>query len=116
MRHIGRRRPDIIIQAGIAGCFPLSGQDAIKPGEVLVVREEILADLGVWEAGRFRTLFDLNLKDASEFPFSNGLLMNPYVKLLAIPALRQVRGITVNEITNLARSHRMVPTIYASRC
>lgn len=94
MRHIGRRRPDIIIQAGIAGCF--SGK---RPGEVMVIREEILADLGVWEENRFKTLFDLNLKDKDEFPFSNGLLINPYEKLLALPALEQVRSITVNEIT-----------------
>src|SRR5580692_4370381 len=42
MRQIDRDRPDLIIQAGIAGCF--SGR---PPGEVLVIRDETLADLGV---------------------------------------------------------------------
>jgi futalosine hydrolase len=109
MRHIGRRRPDIIIQAGISGRFPdkVRGRvrpadevsEAKPPGEVMVVREEILADLGVWEGNRFNTIFDLNLKGRNELPFSNGLLINPYEKLLGLPALEQVRGITVNEIT-----------------
>jgi futalosine hydrolase len=94
MRHIGRRKPDLIIQAGIAGSFSNR-----RPDEVMVVREEILADLGVWEEGRFKTLFDLNLKSKDEFPFSNGLLINPYERLLALSGLEQVRGITVNEIT-----------------
>src|ERR1700742_4940841 len=49
MRQIDSDRPDLIIQAGIAGCF--TGK---APGEVLVVKEEILADLGVWEDQQFK--------------------------------------------------------------
>src|ERR1700736_81497 len=37
MRQIGMDRPDLIIQAGIAGCF--TGR---KPGEVVAIREETL--------------------------------------------------------------------------
>ncbi len=94
MRGIAGRRPDLVIQAGIAGCFTDK-----KPGELVVVKEEFLADLGVWEGGGFRTLFDLGLADGDQGPFSNGLLVNPYQKLLALTALDPVRSITVNEIT-----------------
>src|ERR1700761_6913624 len=44
IRQIDRHRPDVITQAGIAGCFTRRSS-----GEVVVVREETLADQGVWE-------------------------------------------------------------------
>jgi len=94
MRHIVRRKPDLIIQAGIAGCFT----DRV-PGEVVVVEGEVLGDLGVWEEQAFKSLFDLGLSGNNAFPFSNGLLMNPYEKLMGLPSLEKVRGITVNEIS-----------------
>jgi len=101
MRHIGRKKPDLIIQAGIAGSF-LPG----RSGDVLVIKEESLADLGVWEKGHFKTIFDLKLKDKDDFPFSNALLINPYNKLLSLTGLEQVRAVTVNEITtDIPRIH-----------
>src|SRR5256885_1907010 len=48
MRQIGRKKPDMIIQAGIAGCFTQKAA-----GEVVAIKEESLADLGVWEDRRF---------------------------------------------------------------
>src|ERR1700754_1952718 len=94
MRQIDSNRPDLIIQAGIAGCF--TGR---KAGDVVVVREETLADLGVWEDQRFKTLFDLQLADSDASPFSGGKLVNPYRQLLSLTSLDQVSAITVNEIT-----------------
>jgi futalosine hydrolase len=94
MRQIGRRRPDMIIQAGIAGCFTRRA-----PGEVLAIKEESLADIGVWEDGRFKTLFDLNLAGQDTPPFSKGMLINPYEKLLSLSGLEPVRAVTVNEIS-----------------
>jgi futalosine hydrolase len=94
MRQIDRSRPDLIIQAGIAGCF--TGRTA---GDVVVVREETLADLGVWEDQRFKTLFDLRLADSEAPPYSNGKLVNPYQQLLSLTSLDPVSAITVNEIT-----------------
>lgn len=94
MRHTGSNTPDLILQAGIAGCFTHR-----RHGETMVIHEEILADLGVWEEPGFKTLFDLGLAGRDEPPFSDGLLVNPHKKLLALSALDQARGITVNEIT-----------------
>jgi len=59
MRQIDRARPDLIVQAGIAGCFSQR-----QPGEVFVISEEVPADLGVWEEGHFKSLFDLKLAGA----------------------------------------------------
>jgi futalosine hydrolase len=94
MRQIGRRKPDLIIQAGIAGCF--TGR---IPGEVVAIQEESLADMGVWEDGLFKTLFDLNLAGQDTPPYSGGMLINPYKKLLSLSALEPVRAVTVNEIS-----------------
>lgn len=93
-RQIGRSRPAVVIQAGIAGCLTDK-----KPGEVLVVSEEVLADLGVWEDQRFKSLFEMKLADPDNFPFSGGRLVNPNTSLLALAGLEPVRGMTVNEIT-----------------
>jgi len=100
-RQIDRRRPDLIIQAGIAGCLT-----DILPGEVLAVAEDHPADLGVWEGGRFSTVFDLGLADADTPPFSKGRLVNPYRHLLGLTSLTTVGAITVNEITTSAERIR----------
>src|SRR5579859_1902869 len=97
-RQIDRGRPGLVLQAGIAGCF--TGR---KYGEVFVVREELLADLGVWEKGRFKTLFDMRLAEPDHFPFAGGALVNPYGELLTLTGLEPVRGMTVNEITTDAK-------------
>ena len=94
MRQFDHHRPDLIIQAGIAGCF--TGRPA---GEVLVIKEEVLADLGVWENNRFNNLFDLKLAGPDIPPFSAGRLPNPYRKLINLTSLEPVRSATVNEIT-----------------
>ncbi|GGB22646.1 futalosine hydrolase [Puia dinghuensis] len=93
-RQIDSARPDLVIQAGIAGC--LAGK---QPGEVFVVGDEVLADLGVWEDETFKSLFEMGLADKDAFPFVDGKLVNPHKALLALTALPVVRAITVNEIT-----------------
>ena len=94
MRQIGRRRPDMIIQAGIAGCFTPG-----RIGDVLAIKEEVLGDVGVMEGQQFRTIFDLGLTGHNEPPFSNALLVNPHKELLDLSGLPAVRGITINEIS-----------------
>jgi len=94
MRQIGSNRPQLIIQAGIAGCF--TGR---KPGDVVAIQKDTLADLGVWEDQTFRTLFDLRLAEPDAPPFTNGHLVNPHRQLLELSGLDLVPSITVNEIT-----------------
>jgi futalosine hydrolase len=94
MRQIGRSRPDLIIQAGIAGSLRIG-----YTGKVVAVREDEPADLGVWEDGRFQSIFDMNLANGNTFPFTGGRLVNPHRELMALTALESVGGLTVNEIT-----------------
>ena len=98
MRQIGSNRPDLIIQAGIAGSL----RDR-PPGEVLLVGEDQPADIGVWEEDRFKSIFDMQLADANIAPYTNGLLVNPYRRLMTLTGLEIVAGLTVNEITTSAQ-------------
>ena len=91
---IYNHRPDLIIQAGIAGCFR-----EYEPGKTLAISEDNFGDLGVWENNRFNTIFDLKLSDGNQPPYTNGSLANPNQNLLQLSGLEQVNAITVNEIT-----------------
>ena len=92
--NIGTHRPDIILQAGIAGCFT-----SLATGTVVAVEAEILGDLGVWEENRFKTVFDMQLADPESAPFSGGRLVNPYNDLFSLSSLESVTACTVNEIS-----------------
>lgn len=88
------RRPDIILQAGIGGCFDKN----IALGSVVVVKQEAIGDQVVIEAGKMKTLFDLGFIRKDQFPFSKGWLINKSEVLKKIK-LKKVKGITINEIT-----------------
>jgi len=89
------QHPDLIIQTGIAGTF----NNHFSLGKVVVVKEEIAADTGVEENGRFKDLFDLNLQNENAFPFFNKKLVNTNLEKLNYLNLDEVRAITINEIT-----------------
>lgn len=94
-RQLQLKRPDIVIQAGIAGCF----DKQFTPGVVVAVKQDTIADLGVFESKKWKTLFDLGLLPANQFPFTNGWLVNPHTELFKTIRLKKVTGITVNQVT-----------------
>ncbi len=86
-------RPDLIIQAGTGG--------AVCPGDIgntFAIYSEQIADLGVLEKEGFTNIFDMNLAEPDQFPFTNGKLVNPCKALLDWTGLPQLNGLTVNEI------------------
>jgi futalosine hydrolase len=89
------RKPDLVIQAGVAGCFDLS----VELGEVLMVKQDTIADQSVVELKKLKTLFDLNLVPHDLHPYKNGWLVNPLNKYLGLPGIKQVSGISVNQIS-----------------
>lgn len=93
-KAIFEKRPDIILQAGIAGCFTNH-----QLTETLIINEDNFGDMGVIENNSFKNIFDLNLADKNNFPFSNGLLINTNKKLLNILPLKKAKSTTINEIT-----------------
>jgi len=87
-------KPDLIIQAGIAGGF----DSKLELGEVFIVKRDRIADLGVEEKGQWHDLVDLGLAHESDTPFSGGWLVNENKKLEKY-GLRTIDAITINEIT-----------------
>src|SRR5690349_7698508 len=64
-KQIQLRRPGIIIQAGIAGCF----DKRIALGSVLAVKQEAIGDQVVIEKGKMKSLFELGLVPGNRSPF-----------------------------------------------
>jgi futalosine hydrolase len=95
VKQIQLNRPDIIIQAGVAGTF----NKAYEPGVLVAVKRDRIADLGVVEKNKWRNIYDLGLEKPSVFPFRNGWLVNPHSKLLANTNLPQVSAISISEIS-----------------
>jgi len=93
-RQLQIKRPDIIIQAGVGGCFDLS----VPLGSVFVIKQEAIADQSVIELDKLKTLFDLQLVPQNRRPFTNGWLVNKS-DTLNKTKLKKVKGISVNEIT-----------------
>lgn len=89
-----QRKPDFILQAGVAGCL----DEKLPLTKIVLVENENIGDLGVEENGSFKTLFDLKLLDKNSLPWSNRKLSNN-VEALKSTGLTIVDGVTVNEIS-----------------
>jgi futalosine hydrolase len=93
-KAIDKRRPDYLIQAGVAGSY--SG--SYLPGSLVLVSEEVTGDLGVEENGVFKDVFDMNLPQITT-PYTGNSLVNPDVQKLQRFQLPLVKSVTINEIT-----------------
>lgn len=93
-KEVATNRPDLIIQAGVAGSL----QPERPLAQVVVVRSECIGDLGVVENGSFQSLFDLKLLGINTQPWQGGKLTN-HDSWLASTGLPVVDGVTVNEIS-----------------
>jgi len=88
-------RPDLVIQAGIAGTFDTS----MALGKVVVIKEESLGDTGVQEDGKWKDVFDLKLEKSSYPPFDKRKLPNEWLDKYNLLQLPEVAAVTVNQIT-----------------
>jgi futalosine hydrolase len=93
--YLHRNKPSLVVQAGIAGCF----DENIALGSAVVISADRFADLGVQENDQWRDVFDMQLIQSGESPYTDGWLINPNKKLMDATALPQVKSITINEIT-----------------
>lgn len=92
--YLTTQRPDYCIQAGIGGSFT----EAFPPGKLVLIKEEMMGDLGVWTEEGFNDIFDLGLMH-DHMPFMQKRLVNPYISNWTGLQLSAASGITVNEIT-----------------
>jgi futalosine hydrolase len=95
MKQLQTSKPDLILQAGIAGSF----DENISLGQPVVINADRFADLGVHENNQWNDVFDMKLAGGEVHPYSNGWLINPHHNLLAAAALPIVKSISINEIT-----------------
>jgi futalosine hydrolase len=93
--NISNQYQSLVIQIGIAGCFT----DSIEIGSAVVVENELMNDMGVFEKDGYKDIFSLGLLDENSAPFDRGVLHNPNAMLLQYSGLKSVRSIGVNEIS-----------------
>jgi futalosine hydrolase len=99
---------DMVIQAGIAG----TNSEEVIPGQCVLVKQDVFADLGTEENEKFSTVFDAGLSNPSEFPFDNGWLVNPN-PALDLSGLSKVKGITVNKVSDSQLQKKQFAAQYA---
>ncbi|MHA4847201.1 futalosine hydrolase [Flavitalea antarctica] len=88
-------RPDVIIQAGIAGSF----SNNLALGDVYRVASDLIADMGVNEQGQWKDVFDLGLAEPGSPPYQERRLMAREPGFLKLDHLPAAIGVSVNEIT-----------------
>ncbi len=95
-RQLQLKRPDLVIQAGLAGCF----DKQLSLASVVVVNQDTIADEGVVESKNLKTIFDLKLLSQDQFPYRKGWLINPNKNFIKRTRLKKVKGISVNHISS----------------
>jgi futalosine hydrolase len=93
-KAILNKKPDFILQAGIAGCL----NESLPLTKIVLVENENIGDLGVEENRAFKSLFDLKLLQKDASPWVNGKLPNK-IDALRTTGLTVVDAVTVNEIS-----------------
>ena len=81
-------------------------------GDVVVIKEEALADLGVQEKDGYKDVFDLKLLAANKLPFTKKKLLNPFSTLMERTLLPKVNSITVNQITSSKKTAELYSKKY----
>jgi futalosine hydrolase len=107
-RHLAATRPDLVIQAGIAGCFDHSWE----MGKTVIIEREQFGDLGVEDDQAFKDLFETNLWQPDQPPFTNKQLVNLFEGVPNLPALEQVSGVTINTVSGSERTRQKLVDKY----
>lgn len=108
-RELARKKPDLAIQAGIAGSFNRNWQ----LGQVVVIGSEQLGDLGVDDNGTFKDLFDTGLWSEGSAPFTGNSLVNTFSGLPFVPELPVAKGISISMVTGSPASIGRLEQKYA---
>jgi len=95
-RQLLWRSPEMVIQAGIGGSF----KNEYPPETVAFIREEVFADLGVFQNTVFDDIFDLGFTGADDHPFTNRILVNSQLETWIKYGLPFLRGATINCISS----------------
>jgi len=94
-KEIQNKDYNLIINIGIAGSF----NKKINISEVVLVKEEQFADLGIENKDKFQTLFDIDFVSANVTPFTKGVLLCKHVVNKVVANILKVKAITVNTVS-----------------
>ncbi len=98
MKAIMLTKPNLIIQIGIAGSLDKN----IKLGSTFYVKQDTIADLGVWENKQWKSLADLHLISAKQLVYENESLTSKnkvFQNFSLNEKITLANGITVNQIS-----------------
>ncbi|MDR0421320.1 MAG: futalosine hydrolase [Prevotellaceae bacterium] len=91
-KKLQNTKADLVLNVGIAGSF---GKH-LPLGTAVVVENEIFGNLGITYPHKFSTLFDENLANRNEYPFTDGKLFCKYLNSFDLKHLKSVCGLTVD--------------------
>ena len=86
---------DMVIQAGIAGSFTQS----LQLGDLVLVKQDNFADIGISEQNNFYSIFEKGFEDKNSFPFTEGWLENSH-SIMDQFLLQKVKAVTVNTVSD----------------
>ena len=92
MKAIATQKPELIIQAGIAGSF----NPSITIGDIVFVETEQWCDLGIEDRNAFHTLFEMQFQNPNVLPYSNSKIFCTFPHVEAITQIREVAAVTTN--------------------
>ena len=89
---LNQKKYDLVINVGVAGTF----NPEISLGDVVLVREDLFADYGIDNQGKFISLFESGLCNQNQNPFNKGRMQWPYAdRFHYLNHFTRVNGITV---------------------
>lgn len=92
--------PHFCLQAGVAGAFNRN----LQLGELVIVQEELLGDLGVEDNGKYQDMFEIGLMNAAEKPFINKKLINTFQDFPLKLKQPFVTSLSVNMVSGTAET------------
>lgn len=98
MKAIMLAKPKLIIQIGIGGCF----DKKIPLTSTFYIKQDSVADLGVWEKQEWKNLADLNLSTQKELAYPNAYLTKKLKGLLPLQLNKEIslaNAVSVNQIS-----------------
>lgn len=104
-KRLAEKKYGMVIQAGIAGTF----KNIYPLGETFFVKQDVFADLGIYESGNFFSLFDKGFATANMPPYKNERLVNPFSESFSLAA---VNAITVNMVSDKKEQAEMFVNKY----
>jgi futalosine hydrolase len=107
-KKLQQKETDFVIQAGIAGAF----KNDMNLGDVMLVMQDVFADIGMEEKEDFKPIFDVGFADKNEFPYNQGWLVNP-TKLIPHLTLPVVKAVTVNKVSDSQLQKKQITKRFA---